>query len=536
MGFDNEDLHRPKIAICNSFSEAVPGHYHLNGVAASVRDGILQAGGMPVLFNHMAPCDGLADGNIGMHYILPSREVMAASIEMFLEHGQFDGVVMISTCDKIVPAQIMAACRVNIPSIIVTGGYMLPGHFHGKECSIPDFSSAFSDFKTGKISPEAFAQFEDSVCPTPGACCMLGTANTMCCVTEALGLSLPYTAVTAAVDQRLNRLAKAAGRQIMTLVDENLTPDRFVTEKSLENALRVVLSIGGSTNTLLHLPAIAHELDIPWSLELADRLSLETPYLCRLKPSGPRHMDSLDRAGGVPAVMKELSPLLHTDQQTVSGRTVRENLEEAMNCDSEVIHSLDDPISPEGGIAILKGNLAPGGAVIKQAAVRPDRLRHRGPARVFDCEEDASEALFGGSISKDDIVVIRYEGPRGGPGMREMCMFQFHLMGFDFGHTVTHVTDGRFSGATSGVAIGHVSPEAASGGILSIVEDNDTIEYDIPARTIQLNRSETVIQERLARRKPRAPRIDKGFLGIYSRLVSSADRGCIMENPSHGLP
>jgi len=533
MGFDDYELARPWIAIVNSWNEVLPGHYYLRTLGEAVRIGISEAGGMPIEFNTIAPCDGMADGHVGMKYILPSRDIIAAAIEMMIEHARFDGMVMLSGCDKIVPAQLMAAARLNIPTIIVTAGYMLPGLFRGKTVTVGvHMMEGYGAWKAGKMTFEELMELENAGSPTAGVCCMMGTANTFCCITEAMGMSLPGNATMASVEMLIYRLAKRAGRQIVELIEKDIRPRHIMKKESIENAMKVCLAIGGSTNAILHMPAIAHEIGIELSLDVWDEISKETPYLTHIMPAGPYTMRDFERAGGVPALMKEMSSILNTDVLTVTTKTLGENLKSAHNNDGEVIRPMNKPIYKEGGIAVLRGNICPNGAVVKQVAVAEKMLKHEGPAKVYNSEEDAKDALLAGRIQLGDVVVIRYEGPKGGPGMREMFTFQSILCGMGFDDKVALVTDGRFSGATRGAAIGHVSPEAADGGPIAIIQDGDIIEYDIPARKINVKLSDEEIRERLKGWKRPEPEIKWGFLGsIYAKIAESADKGGILRVP-----
>lgn len=534
MNFDDSDLDRPFVAVANSWNEFVPGHHHLKRVAEAVKIGIWQAGGMPVEFNHIAPCDGLADGTVGMHWILPSRDIMAASMEMMIQSQRVDGVVALSTCDKIVPAQLMALARINLPSIMVTGGAMLSGSFQGEKVQAQHINEMYPVWKEGKLTDSQFKQIEDNVCPTCGACCTMGTANTMCCMTEALGMSLPGNGTQLAVNASLFRLARRAGRKIMELIDKDIRPRDIMTEESMKNAMMVHSAIGGSTNAVIHVPAILHELGAEIPLTCWNDISRMAPHLVNITAGSPYTMEDFDRAGGVPAVMNALRSVLNLDVKTCTGKSLGTNLESYKNLTSDVIRSLDNPIYGEGAIAILTGNLAPHGAVVKQTALTPGMLAHKGPARVFDDEEKAKEALLARRIRPGDVVVIRYEGPRGGPGMREMYTFQTILCGMKLDDSVALVTDGRFSGWNRGPAIGHVSPEAATGGPLATVKDGDMILYDIPKRVLAVELSEAEIGERHKTIKPPEPRIRGGFLGeIYSKLVTSVDKGAILRVP-HG--
>lgn len=533
MHFDDQDLDRPFIAVVNSWNEFIPGHYHLRALSEAAKIGIWQAGGMPIEFNHIGACDGLADGTVGMHWILPSRDIMAAAIEMMVEAQRVDGLVALSTCDKIVPAQLMALARLDLPAIMVTGGYMLPGRYENQRVEAQFINEQYPLWKEGKLTDKAFKAIEDGVCPSCGACCTMGTANTMCCLTEALGMSLTTNGTQCAVHSSLLRLARAAGRQIMELVAKDIRPRQILTPEAFENAMMIHGAIGGSTNAVIHLPAIAGELGIELPLEQWNAISQKVPHLANITAGSNYTMQDLDQAGGIPAVMKELGNLLNWDSLTVTGKTLAKNIEGVQNRNPAVIRTLDNPVFTEGAIAILKGNLAPGGAVVKQTAVVKEMLEHRGPARVFDDEDEAKEALLAHKIRPGDVVVIRYEGPKGGPGMREMYTFQTILCGLGLDHSVALVTDGRFSGWNRGPAIGHVSPEAAEGGLIARVKDGDIIHYSIPAKEITLEVSEAELEKRGKYAPPFRRSFQKGFLGkIYPHLVGPIERGAVLEIPS----
>lgn len=532
MDFDDEDLRRPFIAVANPWNEFLPGHYYLRRLAKAVKAGIWQGGGMPMEFGHFAPCDGLADARTGNHWILPSRDIMAASIEMMVESSRVDGIVALSTCDKIVPAQLMALARINLPAIIVTGGYMLPGRFKGRDIRVDNVIENYLAWKDKHLTDEEFNEICDRCAPTAGACCMMGTANTFCCMTEAVGMSLPGNASHPAVESSLYRLGKGAGRKVMELVEKNIRPRDIMTRKALENTLLVHSAIGGSTNAVLHMPAIYHELGIDIPLSHWNEVSKKAPHLANITAGSKYTMRDFGYAGGVQAVMKELSSVLNLEVLTCTGKTLGENLKSAVNFSHDVIRPLSNPIYSEGAVAILMGNISPNGAVVKQTAVSKEMLKHLGPARVFDGEDDARDALLNHQIKPGEVVVIRYEGARGGPGMREMFTFQTLLCGMKLDKTVALVTDGRFSGFTRGPAIGHVSPEAAARGPIAAIQDGDIIEYDIPAKRLNVDLSGEEIQKRLRDWKGPEPKIKTGFLGtIYSRIVESADRGCILKVP-----
>ena len=528
MNFDDVDLDRPIIAIANSWNEFVPGHYHLKQLAESVKVGIWQAGGMPVEFNSIAPCDGLADGNPGMHYILPCRDLISYSIETMIGASIVDGIVALSTCDKIVPAQLMALGRINIPSVMVTGGYMMPGRVANKTVTSDYFTPKYREWENGQISDEEFYEIENCVNPTVGACAMMGTANTFCCLTEALGMSLPGNATAAAVEAQLHRYAKAAGRKVMELLARDIRPRDIMTEGAIENALMVHAAIGGSTNAVLHMPAILNALGLEISLEKWNEISSVAPHLVSVTVGSEFNMRDFAFAGGIQALLKEMRSIINPGVMTSTGKTLEENLQDVRNLNPEVIRPLDKPFYREGSIAILKGNICPDGAVVKQTAVDKAMLKHRGQAIVFDSEEEAQEALAKDLIKPGNVVVIRYEGPKGGPGMREMFVFQAQIRSKGLDKSVALVTDGRFSGFTVGPAIGHVSPEAAEGGLIAIVKDGDFIEYDISEKTITLCLTEEEIKERFKNWKKPDLKVKTGFLAdIYSKVAMSASQGAI---------
>jgi dihydroxy-acid dehydratase len=530
MNFDDEDLNRPFVAIANSWNEFVPGHYHLRRLAEAVKIGVWQAGGMPIEFNHIAACDGLADGNIGMHWILPSRDIIAAAIEMMVQSQRVDGIVALSTCDKIVPAQLMALTRINLPAIMVTGGAMLSGKFKGRKIQAQHINEMYPDWREGKLTDLEYKEVEDDACPTCGACCTMGTANTMCCMTEALGMSLPGNGSALSVNSALYRLARRAGRKIMDLIVQDIRPRQIITPESVENAMMVHSAIGGSTNAVIHIPAILNEIEVEIPLNRWNEISAKVPHLVNTTAGSDYTIEDFGTAGGVQAVMLELKEKLHLNVMTCTGSILADNLNKAQNRNPDVIRSLDKPICQEGAIAILTGNLAPNGAVVKQTAVTQKMLVHQGLAKVYDGEDDAKEALLSGKIQPGDVVVIRYEGPKGGPGMREMYTFQTIICGMGLDDSVALVTDGRFSGWNRGPAIGHISPEAADHGPIAAVRDGDIISYNIPKRTIKLEVSGLEIDERLKVLKPFKPRITGGFLGkVYSVLVDSVDRGAVLK-------
>jgi len=531
MGFDDESINRPFIAVANSWNELLPGHYYLRRLAEAVKGGIWQAGGLPLEFGHIAECDGFASGNMGMHWILPSRDIIAAAIEMMVESSRVDGVVALSTCDKIVPAQLMALARINLPAIMVTGGFMLPGSFKGQDnVHLGDTIERYADWKEGRLSDREYNELLDCACPTAGACGMMGTANTMCCMTEAMGMSLPGNATQAAVMSSLYRMGREAGRKVMEFVEKNIRPRDIMTREALENSLLVHSAIGGSTNAILHMPAIYNEMGIDIPLSHWNEVSEKAPHLADITAGSKYTMKDFGRAGGIQAVMKELSSVLNLEVLTCTGKTLGENLKSALNFDPDVIRPLSNPVYSKGATAILKGNISPDGAVVKQTAVLENMMRHRGPAKVYDAEDIAKDALLKHQIKEGDVVVIRYEGARGGPGMREMYTFQNIICGMGLDKSVALVTDGRFSGFTHGPAIGHVSPEAADGGPIAAIRDGDIIEYDIPAKKLNVNLSEQEIQKRLKDWKRPEPKIKAGFVGtIYPNIVESADKGCILK-------
>lgn len=527
VGLGREDLSRPLVAIANSWNEMLPGHFHFRHLAQVVKAGVRQAGGTPLEFNTIAICDGIAQGP-GMHWVLPSREIVAASVELMAEAYQVDGLVCICSCDKIVPGMLMAAARLDIPTIFLTGGPMAPGHYRGQTVILSDVKEAMGRVKAGTMSLEELAELEESACSGAGACGFMGTANTMCCFVEAVGLSLPGCATLGATDPRRPDLARATGQRAVELLREGLTLRQILTTEALENGLRFALAVGGSTNLVLHALALAHERDLPLHLDDFDRLSRETPLVARFKPASPLTLSDLDEAGGVPAVLSVLAPLLHLNALTVTGRTVGENIVGAKVLRSDVIRPLDDPLAPEGGIAVLRGSLAPEGAVVKQSAVSPAMQRHTGPAVVCESEEAVRERLLTGDVRAGDVLVIRYEGPRGGPGMRELSIPAALLVGMGLGESVAMVTDGRFSGATRGPCIGHVAPEAALGGPLALVRDGDLIEVNIPEQRLDLLVTGEELSARRAVWSRPATRPLKGFLAHYVRHVSSASTGAVL--------
>ena len=529
-GVTDEDMERPFIGIANSFTEIVPGHLHLNSVAEAVKTGINNAGGVAFEFNTMAICDGIAMNHEGMRYSLASREIVADTVESMAMAHQFDGLVMIPTCDKIVPGMLMAAARLDIPSIVVTGGPMLPGEFKGKSVDLIDVYEAVGAVSSGKMSEEDIYELERCACPGPGSCAGLFTANTMACITEAIGMSLPYCATTHAVASKKIRLARQSGEKILELIEKNITPSKIMTQKAFENAIAVDMALGGSSNTALHVPAIAYELvdsGIVVNLDLFDELSKKIPHITSISPSGVHSMLDLDKAGGIPGVLKVLESKLNMDVLTCTGKSLKENIADSSVLDKTVIRPLEDPIHPQGGIAILKGNLAPKGSVIKQGAVDQDMMKHEGPAKVYNSEEECVTAIFKGEVIEGDVVVIRYEGPKGGPGMREMLNPTSAISGMEI-KSVALITDGRFSGGTRGPCIGHISPEAMAGGPIAAVNNGDIIKIDISNRILELKLSDEEIEKRI-KNAIKPERKVKGSLARYMKLVTSADEGAVLK-------
>jgi dihydroxy-acid dehydratase len=530
MGVTDEEIARPLIGIANSANELIPGHIHLDRIVEAVKAGIRMSGGTPLEFSTIGVCDGLAMGHIGMKYSLASRELIADSVEIMAIAHPFDGIVLVPNCDKVVPGMLMAALRLNIPAVVISGGPMMTGRFKGKKADVITVFEAVGRVKANDMTLEELAELEERACPGCGSCAGMFTANSMNCLTEALGLGLPGNGTVPAVEAARIRLAKRAGMKVMELVSSDIRPRQIATTEAFRNAIAVDMALGCSTNTVLHVPAIAREAGINIDLKVFDDISSKTPHICSLSPGGPNHLEDLDSAGGVQAVLKELvaGDLADPNVLTVTGSTLGENLKSAAVLDSEVIRPLSNPHHPIGGIAILKGNLAPDGAVVKQSAVQPEMLKNVGKARVFDSEEAAVEAILGGTIKSGEIVVIRYEGPRGGPGMREMLNPTSTLVGMGLDKSVALITDGRFSGGTKGAAIGHVSPEAAHGGMIALVRDGDEISIDIPAKRIDLNVPEDEINRRRSEWKPPAPKITEGYLARYAMMVSSAAEGAVL--------
>ncbi|MCM8710915.1 dihydroxy-acid dehydratase [Clostridium sp. SYSU_GA19001] len=533
LGLTKEEMNKPLIGIVSSQNDIVPGHMNLDKIVEAVKLGVAMAGGTPIVFPAIAVCDGIAMGHLGMKYSLVTRDLIADSTEAMAMAHAFDALVMVPNCDKNIPGLLMAAARVNIPTIFVSGGPMLAGKVDGCKTSLSSLFEAVGAYNAGKITEEKLEEFENKACPTCGSCSGMFTANSMNCLTEVLGMALPGNGTIPAVYSDRIKLAKHTGMKIMELLEKNIRPRDIMTLDAFKNALTMDMALGCSTNSMLHLPAIAHEAGIELNIEMANEISAKTPNLCHLAPAGPTYIEDLHEAGGVYAVMSEINKLglLKTDLITCTGKTVAENIKGCYNKNPEVIRPVENPFSETGGIAVLKGNLAPDSCVVKRSAVAPEMLKHEGPARVFDCEEDALEAINSGKIVAGDVVVIRYEGPKGGPGMREMLNPTSAIIGRGLGSTVALITDGRFSGATRGAAIGHVSPEAAVGGNIALVEEGDIIQIDITANTINFVISDEELERRRANWKPRQPKITTGYLARYAALVTSGNRGAILEVP-----
>ena len=531
LGLTEEEMKKPLIGIVSSKNDIVPGHMNIDKIVDAVKQGVALAGGVPIVFPAIAVCDGIAMGHEGMKYSLVTRELIADSTEAMAKAHAFDALVMVPNCDKNVPGLLMAAARINVPTVFVSGGPMLAGHVKGKKTSLSSMFEAVGAYTANKISAEELCEFENKACPSCGSCSGMYTANSMNCLTEAIGMGLQGNGTIPAVYSERIKLAKHAGMKVMELLEKNIRPLDIMTEKAFMNALTVDMALGCSTNTMLHLPAIAKEAGVKLNLDIANEISAKTPNLCHLAPAGHTYMEDLNEAGGVYAVMNELTKLnlLNTDLITATGKTVAENIEGCEIKDTDIIRPVTNPYSTSGGIAVLKGNLAPDGCVVKRSAVAPEMLQHKGSARVFDCEEDAIEAIHAGKIKPGDVVVIRYEGPKGGPGMREMLNPTSAIMGSGLGHCVALITDGRFSGATRGAAIGHISPEAAVGGPIALVHEGDTIEIDINANTINLLISDEEFAKRKAEWKPRQPKITTGYLARYAKLVTSGAQGAVLE-------
>ena len=531
LGMTDEELKKPLIGIVNSYNEIVPGHMNLDKITEAVKLGVALAGGVPREFPAIAVCDGIAMGHVGMKYSLVTRDLIADSTECMAMAHQFDALVCIPNCDKNVPGLLMAAARLNIPTIFVSGGPMMAGHVKGHKTSLSSMFEAVGSYAAGTMTEDDVYEFECKACPTSGSCSGMYTANSMNCLTEALGMGLPGNGTIPSVYSERIKLAKHAGMKIVELVEKNIRPRDIMTEKAFMNALTVDMALGCSTNSMLHLPAIAHEAGVELNVDIANEISARTPNLCHLAPAGPTYMEDLNEAGGVYAVMNELNKknLLHTDLITVTGKTVKENIEGCINRNPEVIRPIENPYSETGGIAVLKGNLAPDSGVVKRSAVVPEMMIHEGPARVFDCEEDAIDAIKGGKIVAGDVVVIRYEGPKGGPGMREMLNPTSAIAGMGLGSSVALITDGRFSGASRGASIGHVSPEAAVGGPIALVEEGDIIKINIPENTLDFVVSDEELAARRAKWQPREPKVTTGYLARYAKMVTSGNRGAILE-------
>ena len=531
MGYSDYDLDRPLIGVANSWNQVVPGHVNLREVSEHVKQGIRQAGGTPVEFGVIAACDGIANGHDGMHCILPTRELIANDVEMMVQAHRLDGVVLLGSCDKIVPGMLMAAARLDVPAIMAVGGPMLGGcEFDGRASDVTSLFEALGMLKAGKIDEATYAKLEDCVAPGCGSCSFLGTANTMCCVAEAIGMCLPGSATIPAANAARLRTAQESGRHIVKLVEEGITALQIINRNAIENAIRVVMAIGGSTNTALHLPAIAYEANCEITMDLFDELSRTTPYIAKMNPAAAPNVPDFHHAGGVPAVMKEVLPLLHDDALTVTGRTIGENVAHAEVKDPSIIKTMANPWAREGGLAVLRGNLAPDTGVTKPAAIAPEMHEFTGRARCFNSEEEADQSILDGQVREGEVIVIRYEGPKGGPGMREMAKPMKLLYGRGLALGTALVTDGRFSGTNNGCFVGHVSPEAAEGGPIAVVQDGDLITIDIPNRSLHLHLSEEEIKGRLAGWQRPEPKFKKGYLALYSRLVQSADKGAIIRH------
>ena len=531
LGYTKEEMERPLVGIVSSYNEIVPGHMNLDKITQAVKMGVAMAGGTPVVFPAIAVCDGIAMGHTGMKYSLVTRELIADSTECMAKAHQFDALVMIPNCDKNVPGLLMASARINVPTVFVSGGPMLAGHVDGRKRSLSSMFEAVGAYEAGKMTAEKVEEYVNKVCPTCGSCSGMYTANSMNCMTEVLGMGLRGNGTIPAVYSERIRLAKHAGMKVMELLKNNVRPSDIMTKKAFLNCLTVDMALGCSTNTMLHLPAIAHEAGVELNMDIANEISAKTPNLCHLAPAGPTYMEDLNEAGGVYAVMNELSKkgLLYEDQITVTGKTVGENIKDVHNLNPEVIRPIDNPYMAQGGIAVLKGNIAPDTGIVKQSAVVPEMMVHEGPARVFDCEEDAIKAIKGGDIVPGDVVVIRYEGPKGGPGMREMLNPTSAIAGMGLGDSVALITDGRFSGASRGASIGHVSPEAAVGGPIALIEEGDIIKIDIPNNSLNVDVSDEELAKRKEKWQPREPKITDGYLRRYAALVTSGNRGAVLD-------
>ena len=535
LGFTEEEMKKPMVGIVSSYNEIVPGHMNLDKIVNAVKLGVAEAGGVPVVFPAIAVCDGIAMGHIGMKDSLVTRDLIADSTECMALAHQFDALVMVPNCDKNVPGLLMAAARINVPTVFVSGGPMLAGHVKGQKRSLSSMFEAVGANAAGTMTEEEVREFEEKVCPTCGSCSGMYTANSMNCLTEALGMGLRGNGTIPAVYSERIKLAKHAGMAVMEMLKKDIRPRDIMTKDAILNALTVDMALGCSTNSMLHLPAIAHEIGFDFDISFANPISEKTPNLCHLAPAGPTYMEDLNEAGGVYAVMKELADigLLNLDCMTVTGKTVGENIKDAVNKNEEVIRPVSNPYSKTGGLAVLKGNLAPDGSVVKRSAVVEEMMVHEGPARVFDCEEDAIDAIKSGKIVKGDVVVIRYEGPKGGPGMREMLNPTSAIAGMGLGSSVALITDGRFSGASRGASIGHVSPEAAVGGPIALVKEGDIIKIDIPAMTLDVDVSDEEMEQRRKEWVPREPKVTTGYLSRYRELVTSGNRGAILEVPKN---
>ena len=531
LGMTEEEMRKPLVGIVSSYNEIVPGHMNLDKIVDAVKLGVAMAGGTPVVFPAIAVCDGIAMGHIGMKYSLVTRDLIADSTECMALAHQFDALVMVPNCDKNVPGLLMAAARINVPTVFVSGGPMLAGHVKGHKTSLSSMFEAVGAYAAGNMSEEDVKEFENKACPTCGSCSGMYTANSMNCLTEVLGMGLKGNGTIPAVYSERIKLAKHAGMKVMEMYEKNIRPRDIMTKEAFMNALTMDMALGCSTNSMLHLPAIAHEAGVELNVDIANEISARTPNLCHLAPAGPTYIEDLNEAGGIYAVMKEISKkgLLNLDCMTVTGRTVGENIKDCVNRNPEVIRPVENPYSQTGGIAILKGNLAPDSAVVKRSAVAPEMLKHEGPARVFDCEEDAIDAIKNGRIVAGDVVVIRYEGPKGGPGMREMLNPTSAIAGMGLGSTVALITDGRFSGASRGASIGHASPEAAVGGPIALVEEGDIISIDIDNHELNVLVSDQEMEARKAKWQPRTPQVTTGYLARYASLVTSADRGAVLQ-------
>ena len=531
LGYTKEEMERPLVGIVSSYNEIVPGHMNLDKITQAVKMGVAMAGGTPVVFPAIAVCDGIAMGHTGMKYSLVTRELIADSTECMAKAHQFDALVMIPNCDKNVPGLLMAAARINVPTVFVSGGPMLAGHVDGRKRSLSSMFEAVGAYEAGKMTAEKVEEYVNNVCPTCGSCSGMYTANSMNCMTEVLGMGLQGNGTIPAVYSERIRLAKHAGMKVMELLKNNVRPSDIMTKKAFLNCLTVDMALGCSTNTMLHLPAIAHEAGVELNMDIANEISAKTPNLCHLAPAGPTYMEDLNEAGGVYAVMNELSKkgLLYEDQITVTGKTVGENIKDVRNLNPEVIRPIDNPYMAQGGIAVLKGNIAPDTGIVKQSAVVPEMMVHEGPARVFDCEEDAIKAIKGGDIVPGDVVVIRYEGPKGGPGMREMLNPTSAIAVMGLGDSVALITDGRFSGASRGASIGHVSPEAAVGGPIALIEEGDIIKIDIPNNSLNVDVTDEELAKRKEKWQPREPKITDGYLRRYAALVTSGNRGAVLD-------